>query len=169
MTGGRTGVADYSGDDLNRLMAANVTGTILCYREAVRCVSRTAGGQGGTIVNISCMAASIGGRTGSVDYAASKSAVGCFTVGLAKMVGDRGVRVSALRPGMAVSAMTERVHANPEARKAISATIAMNRIAEADEMAEPILWLLLDETPFISGAALGASGGGFIIGNRPGA
>ncbi|MFP6745060.1 MAG: SDR family NAD(P)-dependent oxidoreductase, partial [Alphaproteobacteria bacterium] len=90
MTGGRTGVADYSGDDLNRLMAANVTGTMLCCREAVRHMSRAAGGQGGAIVNISSMAASIGGRTSSVD---------CCTVGLAKEVGDQGVRVNTLRPG----------------------------------------------------------------------
>ena len=169
MTGGRTAVADYSGDDLTRLMAVNVIGTMLCCREAVRRMSRAAGGPGGAIVNVSSMAAAIGGRTGSVDYFTSKAAVDCFTVGLAKEVGDQGIRVNALRPGVTVSDMTERVHANPEARKTISATIAMNRLAEADEIAEPILWLLSDEASFISGAVLDASGGGFIVGNRPGA
>ena len=48
----------------------------------------------------------------------------------------------------------------------ISATIAMNRIAEADEMARPIVWLLSDEASFISGCVLDASGGGFIVGGR---
>lgn len=166
VTGNGAAVADYGGDALTRLMAVNVTGTMLCCREAVRRMSITGGGQGGAIVNISSMAAAIGGRAGSADYAASKAAVDSFTVGLAKEVGDKGIRVNALRPGMTVSDMTARVHANPEARKTISATIAMNRLAEADEMAEPILWLLSDEASFISGAVLDASGGGFIIGNR---
>jgi NAD(P)-dependent dehydrogenase (short-subunit alcohol dehydrogenase family) len=166
ITGNGTAVADYSGDTLARLMAVNVTGTMLCCREAVRRMSTARGGQGGAIVNVSSMAAAIGGRAGSVDYATSKAAVDCFTVGLAKEVGDQGIRVNSLRPGMTVSDMTERVHANPEARKTISATIAMDRIAEADEMAYPILWLLSDEASFISGAVVDASGGGFMIGDR---
>ena len=166
ITGNGTAVADYNGETLARLMAVNVTGTMLCCREAVRRMSTASGGAGGAIVNLSSMAAPIGGRAGSADYAASKAAVDCFTVGLAKEVGDQGIRVNSLRPGMTVSDMTERVHANPEVLKAISATIAMNRIAEADEMARPIVWLLSDEASFISGALLDASGGGFIIGGR---
>ena len=166
MTGNLSAVADYSGEALTRLMAVNVTGTMLCCREAVHRMSTARGGSGGAIVNLSSMAAAIGGRAGSADYAASKAAVDCFTVGLAKEVGDQGIRVNSLRPGMTVSDMTERVHANPEARKAISATIAMNRIAEAEEMTKPIVWLLSDEASFISGCVLDASGGGFMVGGR---
>ena len=166
ITGNGIAVADYSGDALTRLMAVNVNGTMLCCREAVRRMSTAIGGRGGSIVNVSSMAAAIGGRAGSVDYATSKAAVDCFTVGMAKEVGDQGIRVNSLRPGMTVSDMTEQVHSNPEARKTISATIAVNRIAETDEMAEPIVWLLSDEASFISGAVLDASGGGFMIGNR---
>ena len=103
--------------------------------------------------------AAIGVRTGSVDYAASEVAVDCFTVGLAKEFGDQGVRVNALRPGMTVSDMTERVHANPEARKAISATIAMNRLAEADEIARAVLFLATDASAYVTGTTFLVDGG----------
>ncbi len=166
ITGNATGVADYSGAGLARLMAVNVTGAILCCREAVRRMSTARGGSGGAIVNVSSMAAAIGGRARSADYAASKAAVDCFTVGLAKEVGDQGIRVNSLRPGMTMTDMAERVRSNPELRAQISATIAMNRVAEADEMANPIVWLLSDEASFISGCVLDVSGGGFIIGSR---
>jgi NAD(P)-dependent dehydrogenase (short-subunit alcohol dehydrogenase family) len=59
--------------------------------------------------------------------------------------------------------MTDRVGKDPELRARIAATIAMNRCAEPEEMARPILWLLSEEASFISGALVNASGGGFMV------
>jgi NAD(P)-dependent dehydrogenase (short-subunit alcohol dehydrogenase family) len=68
-----------------------------------------------------------------------------------------------LRPGMTLTDMTDRVRQNAELRARIADTIAMNRCAEPEEMARPILWLLSDEASFISGAVVNASGGGFMV------
>ena len=157
-------VADFDLETLALLMRINVIGTMLCCREAARRMSTATGGTGGAIVNISSMAATIGGRPGNSAYAASKAAVDAFTVGFAKEMGPHGVRVNVLRPGVTITDMTSAVRDDPDLRKAISATIAMNRTAQADEMAAPILWLLSDEASFISGSRLDASGGGFMIG-----
>ena len=163
--GGNQGaVAGFDAAVLERLMRTNVIGTMLCCREAVRRMSTAAGGRGGAIVNVSSMAATIGGRAGSSDYAASKAAVDCFTVGLAKEVGALGIRANALRPGMTATDMTENIHRNPARLEEISSSIAMRRMAAADEIARPILWLLSAEASFVSGACLDASGGGFLIG-----
>jgi NAD(P)-dependent dehydrogenase (short-subunit alcohol dehydrogenase family) len=164
ITGGPPGkVADFEQTALERLLAVNVIGTMLCCREAVRRMSTAHGGNGGAIVNLSSMAATIGGRPGRSAYAASKAAVDSFSVGLAKEVAKEGIRVNAIRPGMTLTDMTDAVRQDPGRRARIAATIAMNRCAEADEIAEPILWMLSDAASFVSGAILDASGGGFML------
>jgi NAD(P)-dependent dehydrogenase (short-subunit alcohol dehydrogenase family) len=165
--GPETPVAELEQASLERLMAVNVIGTMLCCREGVRRMSTARGGAGGAIVNVSSMAATIGGRDGRTAYAASKGAIDSFTIGLAKEVGREGIRVNALRPGMTLTDMTDQVRQNAEIRAKIAATIAINRCAEPEEMARPILWLLSDEASFISGALLDGSGGGFMIAPVP--
>ena len=107
--------ADLEQGALERLLAINVIGTMLCCREAVRRMSTRRGGQGGAIVNVSSMAAKIGGRPGRTAYAASKGAIDSFTVGLAKEVAREGIRVNALRPGMTMTDMTDAVRRDPAA------------------------------------------------------
>jgi NAD(P)-dependent dehydrogenase (short-subunit alcohol dehydrogenase family) len=161
--GPETPVAELQQAPLERLMAVNVIGTMLCCREAVRRMSTAAGGAGGAIVNVSSMAATIGGREGRTAYAASKGAVDSFSIGLAKEVARAGIRVNVLRPGLTLTDMTDRVRRDPALRARIADTIAMNRCAEPEEMARPILWLLSAEASFISGALLDGSGGGFMV------
>ncbi len=156
-------VAEFRAEVLERLLAVNVLGLQLCCREAVRRMSTRHGGRGGVIVNVSSMAATIGGRAFASDYAASKAAVDVFSQGLAKEVSGDGIRVNVVRPGMTFTDMTTRVKENPKLRERIEASIPMHRIAEADEIARPIVWLLSDEASFVSGAHLDASGGGFLV------
>jgi len=161
--GNQSRVADFRADVLERLLAVNVIGTQLCCREAVRRMSTRLGGVGGAVVNVSSMASTIGGRAGASDYAASKAAVDVFTVGLAKEVSGEGIRVNCVRPGMTMTDMTSRLRDDPALRSRIEASIPMKRIAAADEIAAPIVWLLSDEASFVSGARLDASGGGFLV------
>lgn len=169
------GGGDYRVEDmpfavLDALFRVNVIGAMLCCREAVRRMSTRrgfpGGGRGGAIVNVSSMAATIGGRPRKSHYAASKAAVDAFTVGLAKEVAAEGIRVNSLRPGVTLTDMTAAVRDDPAVRAGIADTIAMRRPAEADEIARPILFLLSGEASFISGARLDASGGGFTFGGN---
>jgi NAD(P)-dependent dehydrogenase (short-subunit alcohol dehydrogenase family) len=160
---GRRAVADFEADDLARLFAVNVTGTMICCREAVRAMSSRRGGSGGAIVNISSMAATIGGRPGNSAYAASKAAVDAFTIGLAKEAAADGIRVNGVRPGMTRTDMTSALDTDPARLKAVEATIPLGRVATPLEIAEPVLWLLSDAASFISGALVDASGGGFMV------
>ncbi len=160
-------VADFEAAPLRRLMAVNVVGTMLCCREAVRRMSTECGGAGGAIVNLSSMAAVTGGRPGGSHYAASKAAVDAFTIGLAKEVAGEGIRVNSLRPAMVRTDMTEARLAEPASHARMAAAVAMNRIASAEEIARPIVWLLSEAASFVSGACLDAAGGGFVIGAAP--
>src|SRR5690606_20559411 len=81
-----TRVADMSAERLERIFATNVLGSFYCAREAVRRMSSAKGGRGGSIVNVSSVAAKLGAPAEYVDYAASKGAIDTMTVGLAKEV-----------------------------------------------------------------------------------
>jgi NAD(P)-dependent dehydrogenase (short-subunit alcohol dehydrogenase family) len=164
--GGASRVEDFDAAVLTQLFSVNAIGVMLCCREAARRMSKRHGGKGGVIVNVSSLAATIGGRPGKSHYAASKAAVDSFTVGFAKEVAPDGIRVNSLRRGMIQTEMTDRELADREARAAIESTIAMGRVGWAHEIANAILWLLSDESSFISGATLDASGGGFVFGKR---
>ena len=164
VNGGTRRAAEFDQAGLASLFAVNVVGLMLCCREAARRMSRARGGPGGSIVNVSSMAATIGGRPGKSHYAASKAAVDAFTVGFAREVAREGIRVNAIRPGVVLTEMTEAGLSDPAVRADIEATIAQGRVGEAGEIARAILWLLSDEAPFVSGALLDASGGGFVIG-----
>jgi NAD(P)-dependent dehydrogenase (short-subunit alcohol dehydrogenase family) len=161
-----TRVEDFDAAVLAQLFAVNTVGLMLCCREATRRMSTRRGGNGGVIVNVSSMAATIGGRPGASAYAASKAAVDSFTMGFAKEVAPEGIRAVSLRPGMIETEMTERTLADREVRAAIESTIAMGRVGQASEIANAILWLLSDEASFISGVTLDASGGGFVFWTR---
>ncbi|HEX6243502.1 MAG TPA: SDR family oxidoreductase [Polyangiales bacterium] len=159
----RSPVAELEADAVARLLHTNVLGVIISCREAVKRLSRSRGGRGGTIVNVSSMAATIGGRPGSAAYAASKAAVDAFTIGLAKEVASEGIRVVSLRPGMVDTEMTRDNLRDPAFVATIQASIPLGRPAHVEEVAAPIAWLLSSEAAFITGACIDVSGGGFQI------
>ncbi len=153
----------YDAKVLADLFATNVTGLMLCCREAAKRMSTKHGGKGGAIVNVSSMAATLGGRGGSSAYAATKGAVDAFTKGFAREVASEGIRVNSLRPGMVLTEMTEGRLKDPAFKANIESSIPMRRVGKSHEIADAALWLLSDEAAFITGAMLDASGGGYMI------
>jgi NAD(P)-dependent dehydrogenase (short-subunit alcohol dehydrogenase family) len=158
ITGRAARVQDVDAASVNEVMAANVTGSFICAREAVRRMSTRQGGQGGAIVNISSAASRHGSPGEYIHYAASKGAIDTFTVGLAKEVADDGIRVNAIRPGL----IDTEIHASsgiPDRVARITPTIPLKRIGRADEVAAAVLWLLSDAASYVTGAILDVSGG----------
>lgn len=162
-----TRVADADPATLEQLLRTNVLGVMLSCREAARALSTKRGGAGGVVVNVSSMAASIGGRPGNAHYAASKAAVDSFSVGFAKEVASEGVRVISVRPGFTITDMTAERLEDARFRQVIAETIPIGRPARAEEVAAPIVWLLSAEASFITGSYLDVSGGGFSVADAP--
>jgi NAD(P)-dependent dehydrogenase (short-subunit alcohol dehydrogenase family) len=143
---------------LERVLAVNVVGTVLCSRTAVRCMSTRHGGQGGAIVNLSSRSSELGGAGEWVHYGLSKGAIDTFTVGLAKEVGPEGIRVNAVSPGI----INTELHAAAGAADRLprlAATIPIPRIGEPAEVAEGVLWLLSPAASYVTGTILLISGG----------
>jgi len=151
-------VEAMSAERIQRMLAVNVTGSFLCAREAVKRMSTRHGGKGGAIVNLSSVAARLGGSGEYVDYAASKGAIDTFTVGLAKEVGAEGIRVNAVRPGV-IRTEIHLASGDPARVERIGGTAPLQRAGEAEEIARTILWLASDEASYITGALLDVSGG----------
>ncbi len=143
---------------IERILKVNVTGSMICAREAVRRMSTRYGGKGGTIVNVSSGAAKYGSPGEYIDYAASKGAIDTFTVGLAKEVAQEGIRVNAVRPGFIYTDMHAR-GGEPGRVERVKALVPMQRGGRADEVARAILWLLSEEASYITGAIVDVSGG----------
>ena len=143
---------------LQRLFEVNVFGAFLCAREAVRRMSTRHGGAGGSIVNVSSIAAKLGAPSQYVDYAAAKGAIDTFTVGLAKEVAGEGIRVNAVRPGL----IDTEIHASggqPDRVWELAPQVPMQRPGKAEEVAQAIVWLLGEEASYTSGAVLDVTGG----------
>ena len=143
---------------LERMFRINVIGSFVCAREAVRRMSTKHGGTGGAIVNISSGAARLGSPGQYVDYAASKAAIDTLTIGLAKEVGDEGIRVNAVRPGL----IDTEIHASggmPDRALELAPTVPMKRTGSPEEIAGAILWLLSDEASYTTMALLDVTGG----------
>ncbi|MDP1654883.1 MAG: SDR family oxidoreductase [Hylemonella sp.] len=141
-----------------RMFEINVFGTLLCAREAVRRMSTRHGGNGGAIVNVSSVAATLGAPNQYVDYAAAKGAVDVFTLGLAREVATEGVRVNAVRPGI----IDTEIHASggqPDRAHRLAPQIPMQRPGTAQEVAHAIVWLLSDEAGYATGSILDVTGG----------
>ncbi|MEK6481408.1 SDR family oxidoreductase [Catalinimonas sp. 4WD22] len=151
-------VEEMNMERLQRILATNVAGQIICAREAIRRMSLKHGGKGGVIVNISSIAARTGSPGEYVDYAASKGSIDTFTIGLSKEVAEEGIRVNAVRPAF----INTDIHADggePGRVERIKNSIPIKRGGLADEVAEAVLWLISEKSSYTTGTFINVSGG----------
>lgn len=149
---------ETSPEVMRRVVDVNVTGALLCARRAALALSTRSGGPGGSIVNISSAAATLGSPGEYVHYAASKAAVDAMTVGLSKELAAEGVRVNSVQPGLVLTG----IHAamgDPDRPARKAASVPMGRPGEPDEVAGAVAWLMSADASYTTGAVLRVAGG----------
>lgn len=156
ISGERGLLQDMSIEDLRLVLEVNIVGYFLCAREAVRQMELTADGTCRAIVNVSSQAAQYGGHR-ILHYAASKAAINAFTIGLAREVAAKDIRVNAVSPGIIDTAQHD--FSNKKYLEDLSTNIPLARIGKPEEVAEAILWLLSEKASYITGAIVPVSGG----------
>lgn len=143
-------LADADVDQMHHALDVNLYGYLLCARRAIRSLSA-----GGSIVNISSAAATMGSPGVYVHYAAAKAAIDAMTIGLAKELGSSHVRVNAVAPGVIWSEF----HLDPDRPAKLAPTIPFGRSGQPVEIAAAVSWLMSEDASYTSGTVLRVAGG----------
>jgi 3-oxoacyl-[acyl-carrier protein] reductase len=145
---------EMSIEEWDRVMAVNIRGVFLCCHFAVpRMIERG----GGAIVSLSSQAAKAGSVITGCHYAISKAGVVGLTKILAREVAAYKIRVNAVAPGRIDTPMIWDVPV--EVNEQIRKSIPLGRLGKAEEVADPILFLLSEASSFMTGVVLDINGG----------
>jgi 3-oxoacyl-[acyl-carrier protein] reductase len=146
---------EVTAEHFHRQFDLNVLGLILASQEAVK----RFGPAGGTIINISSVAATTAPPSASV-YSATKAAVDAVTRSLAKELGPRNIRVNSINPGMVE---TEGVHAagiaESDFRRQVESQTPLGRIGQPQDIAPAAVFLASPDSAWITGETFYISGG----------
>ncbi|MFI6761379.1 SDR family oxidoreductase [Micromonospora sp. NPDC050417] len=146
-------LVDLTLTDLRRVIDVNLVGYVLCAQQAARRMSA-----GAAIVNISSAAATLGSPGEYIHYAAVKAATDTLTIGLAKELGPRQIRVNTVSPGT-VWTDIHAISGVPDRPARVAERVPLGRAGEADEIAAAVVWLLSDAASYTTGATLRVAGG----------
>jgi len=141
-------------EEFHRQFNINVLGTILATKEAAKHFGR----KGGSVINISSTASA--GEAEAAIYSGTKGAIDAITRALAAELGPRKIRVNAIAPG---GVETEGTHSSgiigSDFEKAMIARTALGRIGQPDDIARVTVFLASDDSGWLTGERLTASGG----------
>jgi NAD(P)-dependent dehydrogenase (short-subunit alcohol dehydrogenase family) len=140
-------------DVFTRVLTVNLTGTMLAIKHALPHLAR----DGGAVVTFSSIAALQQG--GGAGYSASKGGVLSLTRLVAAQWGRRGVRANAICPGGVETAMTAPIFADKRTLEWAGARAPLGRIAEPEEIASTVAFLLSDDASYLTGASVVVDGG----------
>jgi NAD(P)-dependent dehydrogenase (short-subunit alcohol dehydrogenase family) len=151
------GLLQMSADDFARTVSINLGGAFLCCRAALRSMRAKGFGR---IVLISSMLARVGAANGA-DYSASKGGILGLARSLALEVAADGIRVNTVSPGLVDTAMP-RAHSTDEMLAAAGQAIPLGRIAWVEDVADACLFLLGEDSSYLTGQDVRVNGGGFL-------
>jgi NAD(P)-dependent dehydrogenase (short-subunit alcohol dehydrogenase family) len=148
-------VVELEVDEWHRVVDASLSGTFLCARAVLPAM--LANGRG-RVVALSSGHATKGYPSGS-HYAAAKAGVEAFVKSLALEVGAAGITVNAVAPGPVATTMLDPLVARPGWQSTIEGAIPLGRVGTPTDITGPVLFLLSDESGYVTGQVLHVNGG----------
>ena len=155
ITGPISPIQDLNPADLKLLIDTNVSGAFFVAQETAKIMINQ---KYGAIVNMSSIAADIGGGGEFIHYAMSKGAIHSLTYGMAKELGKHGIRVNAVAPGL----IDTEIHAKAGDASRVDRlmpSVPLGRVGGPEEVAQTVMWLLSEQSSYISGSIIPVSGG----------
>jgi len=142
-------------EEWDRVQAVNVRGPYLCARAALPTMMAAGSGH---IITVASVAGQIV-FPGRAAYTTSKGAALMFAKSLAIDYAGYGIRSNAVCPGMVYTPMTAWRLDQPELRDMVESKIPLGRVAQPEEIADPIAVLASGRLGYLTGAALNIDGG----------
>ena len=140
-----------------KVLRINLNGSFLCAREAGKAMLER---KSGSIVNIASIMGLVGGGLyPNLAYHSTKGALVNFTRALAVEWAGRGVRVNAVAPTFVKTPLTARLLSDAQMKAAIEGMTPLGRLAEAEEIADAVLYLASDAAAMVTGHTLPVDGG----------
>jgi 3-oxoacyl-[acyl-carrier protein] reductase len=140
-------------EDWDAVLDVNLKGTFHCTKAVVRHMAKQ---RSGKIVNIASVVGEMG-NAGQANYSASKAGVIGLTKTIAREFAQRGININAIAPGYIETPMTE---ALPEkAKEELKKLIPMERLGKPEDVAEAVLFLVSEESSYVTGQVLNVNGG----------
>lgn len=152
-----TEIADLTEVEWDRVLAINLKGAVFATQQAVKYMIT---GGWGRVVNISSMAARMGGFSTGCAYTASKAALLGITMRIAREVADKHITVNAIAPGTANTEML--LGFTEAARKALKASIPVGKLVEPADIGETVAFLASDAAGSITGSVIDINGGVYM-------
>ena len=141
--------------EFHRQFGINVLGPLLATREALPLF----GPDGGSVINISSIVSNMG-IPGSAIYAGTKGALDTITLVMASELGPRKIRVNAINPGMVESEGTHTAgFIGSDFQKDVEAKAPLGRIGQPEDIARVAVFLASDDSAWLTGERISASGG----------
>ncbi len=144
-----TPIEECTESEWDRIMAVNLKGPFLCSQAVMEIMRKQ---RSGRIINLGSIAGRVGGLFASAPYASSKAGVMCLTKSFARRLGEYGITINAIAPGVAKTEMTKD---HPE----MTPQIPLGRVADPKEVANVALFLASDEGSYLTGVILDVNGG----------
>jgi 3-oxoacyl-[acyl-carrier protein] reductase len=143
-------------EDFDQVINTNLRGSYLVTKAFLKSMLKS---RKGSIVNITSIIGQTG-NAGQANYAASKAGTEAFSRSMAAEVSSRGIRVNCVAPGFIATEMTHIL--SEDVKKQILAKIPLERIADPEEVAYAVAFLLGDESKYITGQTLNVNGGMYM-------
>ena len=140
-------------EDWDAVLGVNLKGTFNCTKAVIRHMAKQ---RSGKIVNIASVVGEMG-NAGQANYSASKAGVIGLTKTIAREYAQRGINVNAIAPGYIETPMTEALPG--KAKEELKKLIPMERLGKPEDVAEAVLFLVSEESNYITGQVLNVNGG----------
>jgi 3-oxoacyl-[acyl-carrier protein] reductase len=147
-------VAEMSEETWDKVLDVNLKGPFLCSREVMPTFKQK---RSGKIINLGSLAGQVGGLVVGANYSASKAGVICLTKSLAKELAPFGVNVNCIAPGVADTEMTQHFP-----REEMVKSIPLGKLGEPQDVADAVLFLVSQESKYITGQTISVNGGSFM-------
>ncbi len=156
----RRSIEELDSDFLNRTIDLNLASTIWVTQKAVPILSTHK--DGSSIVNLASLAGRTGGHRGSIAYSTTKGSIITWTRHSSKELGDRGIRVNCVAPGLILGTSFHNTFTTDESAKKTIETIPLGRAGSPDDVARAVFYLASEYDGFISGITLDINGGSYV-------